>query len=60
MSIAINLEGRAILVCGVLRGSIGGATARRISEAGANVVAVDLSQAILDETIADIEQSGGK
>jgi NAD(P)-dependent dehydrogenase (short-subunit alcohol dehydrogenase family) len=60
MSITIDLEGRAILVCGVLRGSIGGATARRVAEAGANIVAVDLSQQILDETIADIEKTGGK
>lgn len=59
MAITIDLEGRVILVCGVARGGIGGATARRIAAAGATVVAVDHSQAIVDATIADIEAAGG-
>jgi NAD(P)-dependent dehydrogenase (short-subunit alcohol dehydrogenase family) len=60
MSISIDLDGQVILVCGVARGGIGGATARRIAAAGATVVGVDLSQAILDQTRADVESAGGK
>jgi NAD(P)-dependent dehydrogenase (short-subunit alcohol dehydrogenase family) len=59
MTVPIDLEGRVILVCGVSRGGIGGATARRIAAAGATVVAVDLTQAILDETLGDIAAAGG-
>lgn len=60
MAIAIDLEGRVILACGVGRGGIGGATARRLAAAGATVVAVDQTQVLLDETIADIEAAGGR
>jgi NAD(P)-dependent dehydrogenase (short-subunit alcohol dehydrogenase family) len=60
MSIKIDLDGQVILVCGVARGGIGGATARRIAAAGATVVGVDHTQALLDATIADIEAAGGK
>jgi NAD(P)-dependent dehydrogenase (short-subunit alcohol dehydrogenase family) len=59
MAVPIDLKGRIILVCGVSRGGIGGATARRIAGAGATVVAVDYAQAILDETLADIAAAGG-
>ncbi len=60
MAIAIDFEGRVILVCGVARGGIGGATARRIAAAGATVFAVDYKQVLIDETVADIEAAGGK
>ena len=59
MSVPVDLEGRTILVCGVSRGGIGGATARRIAAAGAHVVVVDYIQQLVDETIADIEKAGG-
>jgi NAD(P)-dependent dehydrogenase (short-subunit alcohol dehydrogenase family) len=59
MAVPIDLAGRVILVCGVARGGIGGATARAIAAAGATVVAVDYAQAILDETLADIAAAGG-
>ena len=38
MSIAIDLAGRVILVCGAARGGISGATVRRVAQAGATVV----------------------
>jgi NAD(P)-dependent dehydrogenase (short-subunit alcohol dehydrogenase family) len=60
MSLGIDLAGRVFLVCGVARGGIGGATARRIAAAGGTVVGVDQTQAILDATIADIEGASGK
>jgi NAD(P)-dependent dehydrogenase (short-subunit alcohol dehydrogenase family) len=60
MAIAIDLAGRVILVCGVARGGIGGATARQIAAAGATVVAVDKTRELVDETIADIVKAGGR
>jgi NAD(P)-dependent dehydrogenase (short-subunit alcohol dehydrogenase family) len=60
MAIAIDLEGRVVLACGVGRGGIGGAVARRLAAAGATLVMVDQTQAILDETIADVEALGGQ
>jgi NAD(P)-dependent dehydrogenase (short-subunit alcohol dehydrogenase family) len=60
MSIPISFDGQVILVCGVARGGIGGATARRLATAGATVVGVDQTQAILDATIADVESAGGQ
>ena len=60
MTIAIDLEGKVIVVCGAARGGISGATARRIALAGGTVVAVDQAQEIIDETIADIEAASGK
>jgi len=59
MSLTIDLTGRVILVCGVARGGIGGATARQIAKAGATVVAVDKTQALVDETLADIRSLDG-
>jgi NAD(P)-dependent dehydrogenase (short-subunit alcohol dehydrogenase family) len=60
MALSLALSGRVILVCGVARGGIGGATARQIAAAGGTVVGVDLNQEILDATIADIERASGK
>ena len=60
MALPIDLGGRVFLVCGVARGGIGGATARRIAAAGGTVVGVDQTQEILDATIADIEAASGK
>lgn len=59
MALSIDLSGRVVLICGTSRGGIGGAAARAISAAGATVVAVDQTQAMLDETIADIAAAGG-
>lgn len=60
MAIPIDLEGRVILVCGASQGGISGATCRRVAEAGATVAAVDLTQDVLDRTIADVEAAGGR
>jgi NAD(P)-dependent dehydrogenase (short-subunit alcohol dehydrogenase family) len=60
MSIAIDLEGQVVLVCGVARGGVGGATAREVAKAGATVFGIDYAQHFLDETAADIEQAGGR
>lgn len=59
MGLTIDLSGKIILVVGTARGGIGGATARQIAKAGGTVVAVDLTQAALDKTLADITALGG-
>ncbi len=59
MGLAIDLTGRTILICGVARGGIGGATARQVARAGGTVIALDKDQEVLDPTIADVEALGG-
>lgn len=59
MTLAIDLTGKVILVCGVARGGIGGATARHAAAAGATIVALDHTQSLVDETVADIQAAGG-
>jgi NAD(P)-dependent dehydrogenase (short-subunit alcohol dehydrogenase family) len=60
MSLDVDLSGKRILVCGVARGGIGGATCRQLAKAGAEIVALDYDQAIIDDTVADVRALGGK
>jgi len=50
---------RVILVCGVARGGIGGATVRLLSSLGATLVCVDRTQATLDGVLAQIQRGHG-
>lgn len=59
MDLTIDLTGRSILVCGVARGGIGGATARQIAKAGGTVIALDKDRRLVDETLADVAALGG-
>jgi NAD(P)-dependent dehydrogenase (short-subunit alcohol dehydrogenase family) len=59
MTLQVDLSGKAILVCGVAKGGIGGATARQLARAGATIIALDKEQEIIDATIADVEALGG-
>lgn len=59
MSLAIDLSGRTILVCGVARGGIGGATCRQIARAGGTIVALDKDMALIEPTIEDVKALGG-
>jgi NAD(P)-dependent dehydrogenase (short-subunit alcohol dehydrogenase family) len=59
MSLDVDLTGRTILVCGVARGGIGGATVRQIVRAGGAVVALDHDQAIVDGILAEVKDMGG-
>jgi NAD(P)-dependent dehydrogenase (short-subunit alcohol dehydrogenase family) len=59
MSLAVDLSGKTILICGVARGGIGGATARQVAKAGARIIALDKDQATIDPTIADVKALGG-
>lgn len=60
MSLAIDLEGRVILVCGAAPGGISGATVSQAAAAGATVVCVDNTQAFIDQSIAEVEAMGGR
>ena len=57
--LAIDLTGRTYLVCGVHRGGMGGATCRRLGEAGARVIALDRDAAYVEETAAEVRAGGG-
>jgi NAD(P)-dependent dehydrogenase (short-subunit alcohol dehydrogenase family) len=59
MTLAIDLSGKTILVCGVHRGGIGGAVARQIASAGGTVIALDKDQTIIDANIAEVKKLGG-
>jgi NAD(P)-dependent dehydrogenase (short-subunit alcohol dehydrogenase family) len=59
MTLAVDLSGRTILVCGVARGGIGGATARQLARAGATVIGLDKELALIEATRADVEALGG-
>jgi NAD(P)-dependent dehydrogenase (short-subunit alcohol dehydrogenase family) len=53
-----GLHGKRIVVAGSATG-IGAATARRLAEEGASVIAGDINAAGLDETVAAIRANGG-
>ncbi|MEO6206961.1 MAG: SDR family NAD(P)-dependent oxidoreductase [Candidatus Limnocylindrales bacterium] len=56
-SVGAGLEGRGVILTGAT-GGIGAAVARGFASAGARVMAVDLDQANVDETVAGLEGSG--
>ena len=60
MSPDVDLSGRTILVCGVARGGIGGATVRHVVRAGGAVIALDKDRAVIDPAITDVEELGGR
>ena len=59
MALPIDLGGKTILVCGVHKGGMGGATCRQIAKAGGTVVALDNQQAFVDGIAEDVEALGG-
>ncbi len=59
MALDVDLSGKRILVCGVQRGGIGGATCRQLAKAGAHVIALDWDQALIDPTVEDVKSLGG-
>lgn len=59
MALQVDLSGKSILVCGVGKGGIGGATARQLAKAGATIIALDKDQELIDATAADVEALGG-
>lgn len=58
MALPIDLSGKTILICGVHKGGIGGATCRQVARAGGTVIALDREQTFVD-AIADEVRSIG-
>jgi NAD(P)-dependent dehydrogenase (short-subunit alcohol dehydrogenase family) len=56
--IAIDLSGKTALICGAGGGGLGSAVSSVLAGAGAKLVAVDQSQALLEETKAQARQLG--
>lgn len=59
MALEIDLSGKTILVCGVHKGGIGGATCRQIVKAGGAVVALDKDQETVDAIAEEVKALGG-
>jgi NAD(P)-dependent dehydrogenase (short-subunit alcohol dehydrogenase family) len=59
MALPLNFTGKTILVCGVHKGGMGGATCRQIARGGGTVIALDNSQAYADEIAAEVRALGG-
>jgi NAD(P)-dependent dehydrogenase (short-subunit alcohol dehydrogenase family) len=59
MALPLDFTGKTILVCGVHKGGMGGATCRQIAKGGGTVIALDNQQAYVDEIAAEIRDMGG-
>lgn len=59
MALGIDLSGRTVLVCGVHKGGMGGATCRQIARAGGTVIALDKEQDYVDGIAAEVRAMGG-
>lgn len=59
MAIPLDFTGKTILVCGVHKGGMGGATCRQIAKGRGTVIALDNSQAYVDEIAAEVRDMGG-
>ena len=59
MSLAVDLSGKTILICGCHKGGIGGATARQVTLAGGAVVLLDKDQETVDACAAEVRALGG-
>lgn len=60
MALTLDFSGKTILVCGIHKGGMGGATCRQLAKAGATVIALDRDQAYVDEIVTEVEAMGGK
>ena len=59
MALALDFTGKTILVCGVHKGGMGGASCRQIARGGGTVIALDKEQAFADEIAEDVRALGG-
>jgi len=55
-----RFEGKVMLITGAAFGSIGGCTAMRAAREGAKVMCVDIKEAELNQTVAEINKIGGE
>ena len=60
MTLPIDLAGKTILVCGVHKGGMGGATCRQIVKAGGSVIALDKEQSYVEDIAAEVKSAGGR
>lgn len=59
MALGLDFTGRTILVCGVAKGGIGGATCRQLAKAGARMIALDKDGDLIAETVTQVRDLGG-
>jgi 3-oxoacyl-[acyl-carrier protein] reductase len=59
MALEVDFTGKTILVCGIHRGGMGGATCRQVAKAGGSVIALDNQQAYVDEIAEEVRALGG-
>ena len=59
MTQPIDFTGKTILVCGIHKGGMGGATCRQIAKGGGSVVALDKEQAYVDAIAEEVRALGG-
>jgi len=59
MALPVDFTGKTILVCGVHKGGMGGATCRQIASGGGTVIALDNQQAYVDEIAEQVRELGG-
>jgi 3-oxoacyl-[acyl-carrier protein] reductase len=55
----LDFTGKTILVCGVHKGGMGGATCRTIARLGGTVIALDKEQSYVDDIAEEISREGG-
>lgn len=60
MTLPIDLTGKTILVCGVHKGGMGGATCRQVARAGGRVIAVDKEPSYVAATADEVRALGGE
>jgi len=58
MALPIEFTGRTILVSGIHKGGMGGATCRQLARAGATVIALDREQAYVDAIAEEVRALG--
>lgn len=58
MTLELDLSDKTILVCGVHKGGMGGATCRQIAKAGGTVIALDREQSFADEIATQVRDLG--
>lgn len=59
MTSTVDFTGKTVLVCGVHKGGMGGATCRNIARGGGTVIALDNQEIYVDEILAEVRDAGG-
>jgi NAD(P)-dependent dehydrogenase (short-subunit alcohol dehydrogenase family) len=59
MALPIDFTGKTILVCGVHKGGMGGATCRQIAKAGGTIIALDKDPAYVEGIAGEVRALGG-